>query len=62
MVAEVSLPNALEQLVDRILSSRQITRQDQHSLLALYSLTAQEQALINRLFDRLRRGLIRVVD
>jgi len=62
MVAEAPLSNALEQLVDRILSSRQITRQDQHSLLALYNLTVQEQALINRLFDRLRRGLIRVVD
>lgn len=52
----------LEQIVDRILSSRQITRNDQHSLLALYNLTIQEQAMVNRIFDRLRMGLLKVVD
>ncbi|NJP09057.1 MAG: hypothetical protein HC866_05850 [Leptolyngbyaceae cyanobacterium RU_5_1] len=53
---------SIEQVVERILSSRQITRQDQYSLLALSTLTDQEQALINKVFDRLRLGLLRVVN
>ncbi len=52
----------LESIVERILSTRQITRVDQHSLLALGNLTAQEKQLINRVFDRLRMGLLKVVD
>jgi hypothetical protein len=52
----------LEEIVERILTTRQITRLDQHSLLALSNLTAQEKLLINRLFDRLRMGLLKVVD
>ena len=52
----------LESIVKRILSTRQITRVDQHSLLRLSNLNAQEQLMINRLFDRLRMGLLKVVD
>ena len=52
----------LESIVERILSTRRITRVDQHSLLALGNLTAQEKQLINRVFDRLRMGLLKVVD
>lgn len=52
----------LEKIVERILATRQITRLDQHSLLALSNLNAQEKLLINRLFDRLRTGLLKVVD
>jgi hypothetical protein len=62
MIPSISTSDSLEQIVDRILASRQITRQDQYRLLSLQSVTMQEQALINRLFDRLRMGLIRVVD
>ncbi|MDX2240490.1 MAG: hypothetical protein NW224_07395 [Leptolyngbyaceae cyanobacterium bins.302] len=62
MYMQASTPDSLEQVVNRILSSRQITRQDQNCLLHLYNLTTQERALINRLFDRLRTGLIKVVD
>jgi hypothetical protein len=62
MLTQAPVSNALQQIVDRILSSRQITREDQYSLLALRDLTAQECALVNRLFDRLRLGFIRVVD
>ncbi|MDX2230018.1 MAG: hypothetical protein NW220_10290 [Leptolyngbyaceae cyanobacterium bins.349] len=62
MFPETVISDSLEQVVNRILSSRRITRQDQHSLLSLYNLTTQERALINRLFDRLRTGLIKVVD
>ncbi len=52
----------LEKIVERILATRQITRMDQHSLLTLSNLNAQEKLLINRLFDRLRLGLLKVVD
>lgn len=52
----------LQQVVDRILHSRQITRMDQHLLVTLGSIYVEEQRLINLVFDRLRSGLIRVVD
>ncbi|MBM0742999.1 hypothetical protein JOY44_15525 [Phormidium sp. CLA17] len=52
----------LEEIVERILATRQITRVDQHSLLTLSNLNAKEKLLINRLFDRLRSGLLKVVD
>ncbi len=52
----------LEKIVERILATRQITRVDQHSLWTLSNLTAQEKQLINRVFDRLRMGLLKVVD
>ena len=55
-------PSPLENIVERILETRQITRMDQHSLLRLSNLNAQEQLMINRLFDRLRMGLLKVVD
>jgi hypothetical protein len=58
-----TLPSlSLEQVINRILASRRITHEDQHLLLQTRTLTPQEQALINRLFDKLRNGLIKVVD
>jgi hypothetical protein len=62
MNAPTVAPVSLEQLVERILTSRKITRLDQHALLALSKLNSQECALINRVFDRLRLGLLKVVD
>ncbi len=62
MISQIPTSDSLEQIVNRILSSRQITRRDQFHLLSLQSLTSQEQALINRLFDRLRMGFVKVVD
>lgn len=53
---------SLEQVVNRILTSRQITHEDQHLLLLSKTLTTQELALINRVFDKLRQGLLKVVD
>ncbi len=53
---------SLEQVVNRILTSRQITHEDQHLLLLSKTLTSQEIALINRVFDKLRQGLLKVVD
>ena len=52
----------LEEIAERILTTRQITRVDQHSLLILGTLNSQEKLLINRVFDRLRMGLLKVVD
>jgi len=62
MLTQAPVSDSLEQVISRILASRQITRQDQHHLLNLYDLTAQQRSLINQLFDRFRLGLIRVVD
>jgi len=56
------LPLSLQAVVDRILTSRRITRVDQRLLVSLANLSREEQALLNEVFDRLRRGLLRVVD
>ncbi|MBW4695286.1 MAG: hypothetical protein KME27_26345 [Lyngbya sp. HA4199-MV5] len=61
MEAQV-LPPSLQDVVDRILTSRRITRLDQRLLVSLANLSREEQALLNEVFDRLRRGLLRVVD
>ena len=53
---------SLEQVLERILMSRQITRADQHSLLAQNHLTAREETLLNQVFDRLQTGRLKVVD
>lgn len=56
------LPPSLQDVVDRILTSRRITRLDQRLLVSLANLSHEEQALLNEVFERLRRGLLRVVD
>lgn len=61
-VLPLSLQDSLQNVVDRILSSRRITRVDQRLLVSLANLSREEQALLNEVFDRLRRGLLRVVD
>ncbi|MBF2026339.1 MAG: hypothetical protein IGS48_06170 [Oscillatoriales cyanobacterium C42_A2020_001] len=58
----LSFEQSFEQVVDRILSSRQITRADQQLLLSPHNLTTQQRAMVNRLFDRLRLGLLKVVE
>lgn len=55
-------PCSLQEVVDRIFSSRRITRLDQRMLLAMGNLSQEEQTLINQVFDRLRLGLLKVVD
>jgi hypothetical protein len=62
MSTQILSSSSLEQVITRILASRRITHADQHQLLLPRTLTPQEQALINRLFDQLRNGLIKVVD
>ncbi|GEM_PF-640017 len=56
----------IKETVERILASRRITRTDQQLLMAALlsknSLSLEDQVQVNRIFDRLRIGLIRVVD
>jgi hypothetical protein len=57
-------PN-LESIFERIFSNRKITRQDQYimmGLLAKESLSERNIQEINKVFDSLKRGLIKVVD
>ncbi len=56
------LASPLQEVIDRILASRRITRVDQRLLISLANLSHEEQALLNQVFDRLHRGLLRVVD
>jgi hypothetical protein len=61
MEAQVLSPS-LQDVVNRILTSRRITRLDQRLLVSLANRSHDEQKLLNEVFDRLRRGLLRVVD
>lgn len=57
---------SLEELVNRIFSSRKITRTDQQKLMSLLlskdNLSVEEHSYIDQVFDRLRKGLIHVTD
>lgn len=66
MQASMPLPQpTLNQLVSQIFDSRRITRAAQQSLmqaaLKKEHLSAEEQVAVNRVFNALRQGLIRVV-
>lgn len=56
----------IQELVDQILVSRQISRTDKNrfmsALLAKNTLNKEDQLQINRVFDGLQTGQIRVVD
>lgn len=57
--------SSVEMTVDRILRWKKITRDDQHllmsTLLSKNSLSMQEKSQIDRVFDALNSGLLRVV-
>jgi hypothetical protein len=61
-----SSPSNIEQMVQKITSSGRISRADQQqfmsALLSQKSLGSAEQVLINRVFELLRAGRLRVVD
>jgi hypothetical protein len=59
--AQITQPS-IQQVVERILTTRRITRLDQHLLLMTQQLTLEERTLVNQIFDRLRQGLLKVVD
>ncbi len=55
----------IEQTIDRIFAARRLTRQDQQMLMNLFSqrhLTPSDAALINRVYEALSQGRLRVVD
>jgi len=56
---------SLEATVEKILSTRRITRQDQHLLMMLgnrHQLNHQDVMLIDRIYDALHQGRLRVID
>lgn len=60
------LPSNIDAVVERILCDRKITRADQYCLmnvlLSKHALSLDDHSQINRVFDALRRGVIRVID
>ncbi|MDF0555113.1 hypothetical protein [Kamptonema sp. UHCC 0994] len=57
---------SVEEVVKRIFINRKITRADQRRFMAAMmskdALTVEEHEQIDRVFDGLRRGVLRVVD
>jgi peptidoglycan hydrolase CwlO-like protein len=57
---------SIEQMVSKITASGKISRADQQqfmaALLSQAKISATEQALVNRVFELLRAGRLRVVD
>lgn len=67
MQAQATRPQlAVEQIVERIFTSRKISRADQQwlmsAMLSKDSLSPEDQTLISRLFHSLQKGTIRAVD
>jgi len=67
MISQERLAKAsVEKIVERIFAVRQITRTDQQllmsELLSKNTLNQKDESLINRVFNALQKGLIRVVD
>jgi hypothetical protein len=57
---------SLEQIIQRIFETRCITRLDQQQFMRMVrsagAIAPQDQALINRVFDALRHGRLKVTD
>lgn len=67
MYVNTHLPDSgIEKIVNRIFATRCITRADQQmfmsALLSKDSLSATDRRHIDRVFDGLRQGLLKVVD
>ena len=67
MIAQISFPQlSIEQIVLQIFSTRRITRTDQRRLMSMLLakdfLSSEEQNSIDRMFESLRQGSIKVVD
>jgi hypothetical protein len=55
----------LEQTVEKMFAARRLTRRDQQQLMAMFSkrdLSPNDAALINRVYEALSQGRLRVVD
>ncbi|MFB2838840.1 hypothetical protein [Floridanema evergladense] len=57
---------SVENILDRIFAVRQINRRDQHTLMAALlskdSLSEKDRCQINRVYEAIQKGLIRIVD
>jgi len=62
MNVQVMSPLSIQQVVAKIFATRRITRIDQQLILSLTNLNSEEQALLDEVSKRLRRGLLRVAD
>lgn len=67
MQPQATLPTpSLEQITERIFASRRITRADQErfmqALLGKQALNEAEERQVNRIFDALQSGRLKVVD
>lgn len=66
MVHYINSSHSIEQMVNKITASGRISRADQKqfmaTLLAKSTINSTEEALINRVFELLRAGRLRVVD
>ncbi|UBF23595.1 hypothetical protein K9N68_17590 [Kovacikia minuta CCNUW1] len=67
MTKKVHLPDSdVEQMVNRIIACGRITRKDQRqfmsALLSQQTINQAEHDLINRVFELLRAGRLRIVD
>ncbi|MCL1471081.1 hypothetical protein LAY57_10395 [Argonema antarcticum A004/B2] len=67
MSLQASLPKVeVQQVIERILALRQISRADQRllmsALLSQNSLSDIDESQIKRIFDALQKGMLRVVD
>jgi len=58
--------SAIKQLVDRIIASGQMTRQEHlsltSSLLSAHRLSDEERTQINRVFDHIQTGRLKLID
>ncbi|MBW4471171.1 MAG: hypothetical protein KME45_12310 [Stenomitos rutilans HA7619-LM2] len=61
-----STPLTIAQVIERIFSSGRITRVDEayflHAMIADTPLSHEEQSQVRHVFDRLKMGLLQVVD
>ncbi len=67
MQANLDFPKGnISHIVDRVLSSRRLTRADQQqfmmAMLASDSVDHAERSRINQVFDALQRGFLKIVD
>ena len=62
----VATADLIETVVDQIFTVRRISRKNQQQLMNLLlsqtQLTSQEQDCVQRIFEGLKRGMLRVVD
>jgi hypothetical protein len=62
---EIAEPIQVKSIVEQIFSSRQISRKDQQVLMQLFSqnrLSSSDKITIDRVYEALRQGLLRVID